>query len=382
MQQKRQSKGNISYILLTLFLFITIAIAASCGGGGGEDGGGGGSTPIPSGTLLFTATSNPSTGTDIAWGIAIDSTYKYVVGHDSSPGNAQWRIEKRNLSDGALAAGFGIGGAVTSNPSTGDDTTLGIAIDSTYMYVVGYDSSPGNYQWRIEKRSLSDGALAAGFGAGGVVTIDPSLGVDIAYAIAIDSTYMYVVGYDSSPGNAQWRIEKRNLASGALVAGFGAGGVVTSNPSVGDDYAFGIAIDSTYKYVVGHDSSPGNAQWRIEKRNLSDGALAAGFGIGGAVTSNPSTGDDTTLGIAIDSTYMYVVGYDSSPGNYQWRIEKRSLSDGALAAGFGAGGVVTIDPSLGVDIAYAIAIDSTYMYVVGIDYSHGNAQWRIEKRTK
>ena len=210
MQQKRQSKGNISYILLTLFLFITIAIAASCGGGGGEDGGGGGSTPIPSGTLLFTATSNPSTGTDIAWGIAIDSTYKYVVGHDSSPGNYQWRIEKRSLASGALVAGFGTGGVVTSNPSVGDDYAFfGIAIDSTYMYVVGGDYSHGNYQWRIEKRSLSDGALAAGFGAGGVVTIDPSLGVDIAYAIAIDSTYMYVVGIDYSHGNAQWRIEKR-----------------------------------------------------------------------------------------------------------------------------------------------------------------------------
>ena len=153
MQQKRQSKGNISYILLTLFLFITIAIAASCGGGGGEDGGGGGSTPIPSGTLLFTATSNPSTGTDIAWGIAIDSTYKYVVGHDSSPGNAQWRIEKRNLSDGALAAGFGAGGVVTIDPSLGVDIAYAIAIDSTYMYVVGIDYSHGNAQWRIEKRT-------------------------------------------------------------------------------------------------------------------------------------------------------------------------------------------------------------------------------------
>jgi len=85
------------------------------------------------------------------------------------------------------------------------------------MYVVGVDESPGpgsgNYQWRIEKRSLTDGSLVAGFGAGGVVTINPSTGFDMAWGIAIDSTAMYVVGYDESPGpgsgNYQWRIEKR-----------------------------------------------------------------------------------------------------------------------------------------------------------------------------
>jgi hypothetical protein len=85
----------------------------------------------------------------------------------------------------------------------------GIAIDSTAMYVVGYDFSPGNYQWRIEKRSLTDGNLVPEFGTGGVVTSDPSTGDDVASAIAIDSTAMYMVGRDGSPGNNQWRIEKR-----------------------------------------------------------------------------------------------------------------------------------------------------------------------------
>jgi hypothetical protein len=77
-------------------------------------------------------------------------------------------------------------------------------------------------------------------------------------------------------------------------------------------------------YVVGEDAQPGNYQWRIEKRNLSDGALTAGFGTNGVVTSNPSPGDDFAIGgIAIDPTFMYVIGYDSLPGNLEWRIEKR-----------------------------------------------------------
>ena len=51
---------------------------------------------------------------------------------------------------------------------------------------------------------------------------------------------MYVAGTDQSPGNNQWRIEKRLLSTGALDASFGTGGVVTNNPS-------GAMIDDFYR---------------------------------------------------------------------------------------------------------------------------------------
>ena len=287
------------------------------------------------------------------------------------------------ITAGALVPAFGTGGVATSNPSTSNDWARAIAIDSTAMYVVGYDSSPGNNQWRIEKRSLTDGSLVSGFGTGGVATSNPSTGSDVAYDIAIDTTAIYVVGCDYGPGNNQWRIEKRSLTDGSLVSGFGTGGVITGNNSTGSDYANAIAIDSTAMYVVGYDSSPGNEQWRIEKRSLTNGNLVPAFGTGGVVTNNPSVAHEQACGIAIDSTAMYVVGHDSSPGdNHQWRIEKRSLTDGSLDTGFDTDGVVTSNPSTDNDVAYDIAIDTTAMYVVGYDYSPGNHQWRIEKRVK
>jgi hypothetical protein len=316
-------------------------------------------------------TSNPSTGRDIASGIAVDSTAMYVVGYDESPGDTQWRIEKRSLTDGTLVSGFGTGGVVNSNPSTSYDRAFAIAIDSTAMYVVGYDGIPGYPQWRIEKRSLTDGGLVSGFGEGGVVQSNPSAGFDEAYSIAIDFTAMYVVGYDYSTGDPQWRIEKRSLTDGGLVLGFGTGGVVNSKPST-NDLALGIAIDSNAMYVVGCDYSHGNYQWRIEKRSLTDGSLVSGFGTGGVITSNPSTHADQAHSIAIYSTAMYVVGRDESTDNCQWRIEKRSLTDGSLVSGFGTGGVVTNKPSIGYATSGDIAIDSTAMYVVGIDTSPGN----------
>jgi ethanolamine utilization microcompartment shell protein EutS len=328
-------------------------------------------------------TSNPSAGFDVACGMAIDSTAMYVVGYDRSPGNPQWRIEKRSLTDGSLVPGFGAAGVITSNPSAGSDVARGIAIDSTAVYVVGCDNSPGEWdlQWRVEKRSLTDGSLVSEFGTGGVVTSNNTTGHHPPQDIAIDSTAMYVVGSDNS---LWWRIEKRSLTDGSLIPEFGTGGVVISNPSGWYDEAYDIAIDSAAMYVVGIYSTMGyysyHNEWRVEKRSLTDGGLVAEFGAGGVATSNTTGGADVAHGIAIDSAAMYVVGFDSGYPGERWRIEKRSLADGGLVPEFGAGGVVTSDPSGYDDRAYGIAIDSTALYVVGYDRSPGDAQWRIEKR--
>jgi hypothetical protein len=95
--------------------------------------------------------------------------------------------------------------------------------------------------------------------------------------------------------------------------------IKTSNPAIGWDEVYGVAVDGTGLYVVGCDWSPGDRQWRIERRKLNDGDLI------GAVTYNPSTEDERAYGVAIYNTGLYVVGDDYSLGkdDAQWRIEKR-----------------------------------------------------------
>jgi hypothetical protein len=109
---------------------------------------------------------------------------------------------------------------------------------------------------------------------------------------------------------------------------------ITSNPGANSDKAHAVAVDGANQafYTAGEDLSVSttNSQWRIEKRSTINGSLDTVFGTAGVVTNNPTATLDAPNAIALDTTrgYLYAAGYDSIPGNNQWRIEKRNLSWG------------------------------------------------------
>ena len=206
------------------------------------------------------------------------------------------------------------------------------------------------------------------------MTNNPSSGDDEINAFAIDVSggAMYLVGSDVTPGNNEWRIEKRNLSNGSLVY------ATTTNPSSGNDFAAAVALNtaSGTMYIAGRDTAPGDAQWRIESRNLSDGSLVY------ATTSNPSGNIDIPGGIAVDtaSGVMYAAGRTDAG----WRVEKRLLSSGAFVTAFGTDGVLTSDPSANVDGANAVVLGAGGgdIYAGGFDAVFGasDRQWRLERR--
>ncbi len=301
------------------------------------------------GSLIWTQTNNPSANDDGAYGVAVDSSGVYVVGYDTSSTSEQWRIEKRSLSTGSLIWNH------TNNLSIHSARAYGVAVDSSGVYVVGYDTSSGSFKPRIEKRSLSTGSLIWTY------SNNQSGGVDIVYGVAVDSSGVYVVGFDSSSTSDQWKIEKRSLSTGSLIW------TQVSNPSINSERAYGVAVDSSGVYVVGYDYLTGNINWRIEKRSLSTGSLIW------TQRSSPSIGVDIAYGVAVDSSGVYVVGQDASSSFLKWRIEKRNLTNGTL--------IWTQVSSLsGGGIAYGVAVDSSGVYVVGRGYLTGNSQWLIEKR--
>jgi len=308
----------------------------------------------PGGETIWVQTNNPSKSFDIAYAVAVDSSGIYIVGYDYSPrpgGDPSWRIEKRNLVNGTLMW-------TQANPSTSPGQARNVALDASGIYVVGISPLSGYYdyqEWRIEKRSLSNGALIWN-----QTTRIDAPGEGYPYAVAVDASGICIVGrIGNSTGSSLWRIEKRDLTSGAIVW------FETSNPGKSSG-ACDVAVDSSGIYVVGYiDSSPSDYGWRIEKRNLADGALLW------AQTRSPSYG--SASGVAVDTSGVYVVGYDSRSTN-GWRVEKRSLTDGAL---------IWTQTSPGVPIS--VASDVSGVYVVGLDAPGGNVddvEWRIEKRNK
>jgi len=360
-------------------LLLTSLILPACGGGGGGGGGSGGPSGgfDSNGTVLEII----PPGTATASCLATDAISLFVGGaQDTNAGgtNSAWRIEKRSLPDGTLDSAFGSSGVVLSNPSSANDSLASIALDSGFVYAGGsqYDLTGSQTLWRIEKRSAATGALDAGFGTAGVVTSDPSAGTDQLTKLVVTGGFIYAVGVDLALGgtDSEWRIEKRSVSTGALDAGFGSGGVVTSNPTSGTDVALDIAVDATFLYVVG--SASGGTH--LEKRLLSTGALDAGFGTAGAIDEAGASME----GITLDSTGLYFLGRDLAPSVYaEIRIEKRLLTTGALVTGFGTGGIITEDLSPGDSWAHRATVDGSNLYVFGSAPTSGsNSQWRIEKR--
>ncbi len=321
-------------------------------------------------------------GADQILATAIDSTYMYLAGFDTSGGDNQWHLEKRNLSDGALVTAFDTDGIVTTDPSTGSDQILAIAVNTTHVFVAGFDNVPGNNQWRIEKRDIGTGALVTAFDTDGIIQFNPAADIDQITAIALDASAVYVAGFEDDDTGV-WRIHKYDITTGALVTAFDTDGIITETllAGAGNERIQAMAVDATYLYVAGFDILAGAGEWRIEKRNLSDGALVSAFDTDGIVNSDPSINADAIYAMAIDSAYIYVAGYDGvvASTNFQWRIEKRDITTGALVTAFDTDGAVQVNPAADNDWVTTLDTDASNLYVGGfVDDDTGT--WRAEKR--
>ena len=285
------------------------------------------------------------------------------------PAHCEWRIEKRSLTSGALITTFGTNGFITESYG-GNDQAWGVAVDATGMYVVGYDDYPGTHaEMRIEKRSLTTGDFITTFGTNGAISEDFPSGTSVAGKVAVDATGIYIAGYDQNTvGNKnEWRVEKRNLTTGDIIWG------KSEHISSGSDSANDVAVDSSGVYYVGVDQNTvGNVyEMRVEKRNLTTGDILW------AQSEHFSAGEWLS-GVAVDSSGVYVVGYDENTvGNkLEWRVEERSLTTGAIVW------AQSEHVSSNNDQAMAIAVDNSAIYVAGADQNTFDKDYEcmLEKR--
>jgi hypothetical protein len=188
---------------------------------------------------------------------------------------------------------------------------VALAIASTSLYVAGQSSGGG----QIEKRDISTGALDPAFGTNGVIATSNAYN-----SIVLDGTSLFA-------GSATL-LEKRTTGDGALDTSFGTNGILDTNSGTNLNAA-ALATDGSYLYVGGIDYF-GTWEWRIEKRDLNDGAFVSAFGTAGAVTSQPSSqsaaNQPALNALLVSGNYIYAGGFGFIPtptDTWQWRIEKR-----------------------------------------------------------
>jgi len=220
--------------------------------------------------------------------------------------------------------------------------------------LAGFDTGPGDSQWRVKRRGFAANAWD--------YTVNPSSGSDRITAVARDNEGNVIIGgFDNSPGNAQWRVEKLNSEGKKLWE-------YTNNPSSALDVIKDMAIDSQNNILVaGVDKERGNDQWRLEKISPGGSRLRA-------YLLDTSNGSDVLNEVEVNSKDEVIIGgYDFKEGNARWSVIKLDSDLEPIWK-------YSSNPSSGSDQISGLAIDEYDNIIVGgHDYSSGNAQWRVEK---
>ena len=187
---------------------------------------------------------------------------------------------------------------VESNPSNKEDRALGICHGDEYLYIVGYDEAPGDAEWRIEMRDKKSGRLVK------VWTYNPSKGEDRLSDCVVIGDRLYVVGSDVTPGNAEWAILIFDLNLTLLR-------LERSNPSRGWDWAGWVTTDGKYLYIAGKEDG---VWWRVEKRTLNLSLVKT-------YTSRRAEGSMTGIGINPVTGRIWAVGFVITDKGLVGRIE-------------------------------------------------------------
>ncbi|OGD54038.1 hypothetical protein A3K80_00290 [Candidatus Bathyarchaeota archaeon RBG_13_38_9] len=256
----------------------------------------------------------------------------------------------------------------------------GIAVDDSGLYIVGYDNLPSfnDYEWRIEKRNINDGSVIWSQ-TENIVPFCPHAVCESALAVTVDNSGLYIIGYCLQPDPiAQFRIEKRNLGDGSLIWNQIEnlnGNYVYDFISDERSREMHVAVDSSGLYVT----ISSYLENKIEKRNLVDGSIIWNLTEpSNSLHINYERVYDRISEITVDDSGLYFVGdtWDEAQSSLEWKIEKRSKTDGAILW------TQISEYRDSVNHAYGLASDVSGLYVAGYVKSEadGYTGWRIEKR--
>jgi uncharacterized delta-60 repeat protein len=265
---------------------------------------------------------------------------------------------------GDLDSTFSSDGIAFANFTAGFDSANAVAvqIDSKIVAVGQAGGSGGRF---AIARYESTGPLDLSFSVDGKVTTDFTTGYDVAFDGALDADGNIVAVGRAAGSGGRFAIA-RYLPDGTLDPAFSADGKATANFTTGDDYAFGVAIQTDGKIVaVGRAGGSGGVF--AVARFRSDGTLDTSFSTDGKATTNFTAGDDRADAVAVQADEMIVVvgsaDYFGSNGRFAL---VRYKSDGTRDTGFSGDGKRTTDFTPGFDGGFGIAVQPNDQYIVAV----------------
>jgi uncharacterized delta-60 repeat protein len=268
----------------------------------------------------------------------------------------------RFRSDGTLDPGFGTGGKVTTDFGGGTDQIRGLAVQADGKLVAAGSvvTAEGGENFGVA-RYRPDGTLDPGFGVGGkvVTAVAEGEGFDRAQAVALQGDGKIVAAGLAPVGPNVVFALVRYHPDGTLDAGFGAGGIVTTQFDGFFNQANAVVVQAGGRIVAAGGLTTGATAAMAIAAYRPNGSLDPGFGAGGKVTIEfAGTGSADAL-VALAGGKLVAAGA-ADPGTgtgFDFALA-RLRHNGTLDPGFGVGGKVTTDFGGGTDVAHALAVQA------------------------
>jgi len=239
----------------------------------------------------------------------------------------------------SLTLGFNVLWVVYSNPSTGDDMALATCALGGSLLVFGFDSRPGNYQFRVEFRDASTATRT------GELSLNPSGFDDVIFDCDVLDGRAFAVG-------ATLTLE-RPKAYAIIVDQENSRFDIKLKDLNWSGFAYTVEARDGYLYVGGGDLRESRLVFRVDKLDANLGLVASykSVGLEGHHTGifdmvfNKATG------------HLWAVGTAAGGGGNRWWIEV--IDPQAMEL------VKVVDPGVRGVAMTAISDSEGFVYVMG-----------------
>lgn len=322
---------------------------------------------------VVTKIDNSSLGT----GVAQQSSGKIIVGGYSTNNLRTDFTMVRYNTDGSLDSSFGEEGIITTPIGSNSAYARAVAVDSDdHIALAGTNYTGSRYNLAVAKYD-PNGDLDITFNSSGIVSTEIGSSDDGARAVVINNNKITAAGYTylGSGSNYDFALVRYN-SDGTLDTNFNGTGKVTTSFGVGNDQAYGIAIQEDDKIVTsGLATISGSQDFALARYN-NDGTLDTSFNNTGTVTTSFGVGSEQSNGVAIQGDDKIVaVGWATITTNNVTTADfalAKYNSDGTLDTNFnGTGKVTTNSPFYNNDQSYGVAIQNDEKIVVAGNSSGG-----------